>query len=63
MTTVATAKGETMSVSKWAYDPEMCNDQICPGDCEFCRIWLDREDEEADEEYEDDFEEERRGYK
>lgn len=25
-----------MSVSKWAYNPEMCDGEPCPGDCDFC---------------------------
>jgi len=34
-----------MSVSLWAYDPERCDDQICPGDCDNCSRWLDEESE------------------
>lgn len=41
-----------MSVSKWAYDPEVCNDQICPGDCDLCN-YKPEEDEEDDEEEEE----------
>ena len=48
-----------MSVSKFAYDPEICNDAICPGDCEYCRVWLDRVDEAAEEEYEEELKTER----
>lgn len=25
-----------MGVSKWAYDPEKCDGDYCPGDCDFC---------------------------
>ena len=25
-----------MSVSKWAYEPEFCDGQQCPGDCDLC---------------------------
>ena len=25
-----------MSVSKWAYDPDKCDGEYCPGDCDFC---------------------------
>ena len=25
-----------MSVSKWAYSPEKCDGDYCPGDCDFC---------------------------
>ena len=25
-----------MSVSKWAYDPEKCDDHYCCGDCDLC---------------------------
>lgn len=25
-----------MSVSKWAYDPAMCDGDICVGDCDLC---------------------------
>lgn len=25
-----------MSVSKWAYDPEICDGRFCPGDCDNC---------------------------
>lgn len=25
-----------MSVSKWAYEPEKCDYDFCPGDCDFC---------------------------
>ena len=25
-----------MSVSKWAYEPEKCDGDFCPGDCDFC---------------------------
>lgn len=25
-----------MSVSKWAYDPDKCDGNFCPGDCDCC---------------------------
>ena len=25
-----------MSCSKWKYDPEICDGQPCPGDCDLC---------------------------
>jgi hypothetical protein len=25
-----------MSVSKWAYIPEKCDGDFCPGDCDYC---------------------------
>lgn len=25
-----------MSCSKWAYEPEKCDYDYCPGDCDFC---------------------------
>lgn len=25
-----------MSVSKWAYDPDKCDGDFCPGDCDDC---------------------------
>jgi len=25
-----------MSVSKWAYKPEKCDGDFCPGDCDIC---------------------------
>lgn len=27
-----------MSVSKWAYEPEKCDGQPCPGDCDNCSL-------------------------
>lgn len=29
-------RGKIMSVSKWNYDPERCDYDYCPGDCDFC---------------------------
>lgn len=58
-----------MSVSKWAYSPKKCDGQPCPGDCDFCSLQDegDEDDEEDDEEdelrYECEFEGDRRGYK
>lgn len=25
-----------MSVSKWAYSPEVCDGDYCPGECDLC---------------------------
>ena len=25
-----------MSVSKWAYQPDRCDGNVCPGDCDSC---------------------------
>lgn len=25
-----------MSVSKWSYDPDKCDGDYCPGDCDNC---------------------------
>lgn len=35
-----------MSVSKWAYTPEKCDGDFCPGDCDNCPK---RDEEDADE--------------
>ena len=35
---VASREDELMSVSKWAYDPEICEGQMCCGDCDLCDI-------------------------
>ena len=32
-----------MSVSKWAYTPEKCDNNPCPGDCDFCSKAIDEE--------------------
>lgn len=51
-----------MSEIKWAYDPELCTDQICPGDCNFCDIILNPEKyglETGEDEYEEEMREER----
>lgn len=26
-----------MSVSRWAYHPDKCDGEYCPGDCDICR--------------------------
>ena len=43
---------DDMSVSKPMYDPDMCDGQPCPGDCDLCTRWQLWEDEE--EETDDD---------
>ena len=39
-----------MSVSKWAYEPEMCDGEFCIGDCDLCSKWknIDEEEDESD---------------
>ena len=41
-------KEENMSTDKWAYSPERCEGQDCPGDCDFCELWKDDEQEERE---------------
>ena len=31
-----------MSARKWGYDPEMCDGEPCPGDCDLCFRWQNR---------------------
>lgn len=41
-----------MSVSKWAYEPTKCDNEYCPGDCDFCpkaKYSIEDEEEEDDE--------------
>ena len=41
-----------MSVSKWAYEPAKCDNEYCPGDCDFCpkaKYSIEDEEEEDDE--------------
>ena len=40
-----------MSVSKWAYKPEKCDGDFCPGDCERCSKAEEMDIEEAQEIY------------
>lgn len=35
-----------MSVSKWAYTPEVCDGGGCPGDCDLCDKPKNMEDED-----------------
>lgn len=37
-----------MSVSKWAYTPEKCDGQQCYGDCDFCPLRYEDEEEEEE---------------
>ena len=39
---------EHLSVSKWAYEPEKCDGDFCPGDCDECSK-AEPEDEVGDE--------------
>lgn len=32
-----------MSVSKWAYEPEICDGELCVGDCDLCDRWKNAE--------------------
>lgn len=38
-----------MSCDMWAYEPDKCDGQPCPGDCDFCSRAEDWEDDEDDE--------------
>ena len=38
-----------MSVSKWAYSPEKCDGDFCPGDCDYCnKAWEDDDEDDYD---------------
>lgn len=37
-----------MSVDKWAYSSDKCEGQYCCGDCDFCKL-ANEYDEEAEE--------------
>jgi hypothetical protein len=38
-----------MSVDKWAYSPEKCEGDFCPGDCDICnKAEADPDDEEVE---------------
>lgn len=39
-----------MSVSKWAYEPDKCDNEICVGDCDYCN----KAEEDAEEVEEDE---------
>ena len=41
-----------MSVSKWAYRPEVCDGEGCPGDCDLCDKPKNMEDDMRDYPYE-----------
>lgn len=47
-----------MSVNKWAYDPEVCDDHYCCGDCDRCYRANDNELDFLDEESEHEIERE-----
>lgn len=38
-----------MSVSKWAYEPEKCDYDFCPGDCDNCHKAEDEEEVTVEE--------------
>ena len=38
-----------MSCDMWAYEPDKCDGQPCPGDCDFCSRAEQGEDEDEDE--------------
>jgi len=38
-----------MSVSKWAYTPEKCDGDYCPGDCDNCSKVNEDESEDNEE--------------
>lgn len=39
-----------MSCDKWAYDPKICDDQICPGDCDYCEYKPEEDDDDEEAE-------------
>lgn len=51
-----------MSVSKWAYDPERCDDTFCCGDCDECMAEDIDLNDIIDSIEADEIEEQRRGY-
>ena len=44
-----TERKKTMSCDKWAYSPEKCDGDYCPGDCDLCNK-ADEFDEDEEEE-------------
>lgn len=36
-----------MSVSKWAYVPEKCDGVFCCGDCDYCELANESEEEDG----------------
>lgn len=38
--------GERMSCSKWSYEPQKCDGDFCPGECDDCPKCYESEDEE-----------------
>ena len=39
-----------MSVSKWAYSPDKCDGDYCPGECDLCSKKDEGEEEDARDE-------------
>ena len=37
-----------MSVSKWAYTPEKCDEDICVGECDLCQKAYEEESEDEE---------------
>ena len=33
-----------MSMGRWAYEPDKCDGDYCPGDCDKCRKQAEQED-------------------
>lgn len=55
-------RSKSMSVSKWAYDPERCDDTFCCGDCDECMAEDIDLSDIMDSIEADEIEEQRRGY-
>ena len=47
-----------MSVDKWYYHPDICDGNICPGDCDLCDIPKNPPEELIDDEIEEEIERE-----
>ena len=38
-----------MAVRLWAYDPDICDGDFCPNDCEYCSKAYNRDEKEEEE--------------
>ena len=43
-----------MSVSLYMYEPDICDGDFCPGDCDYCSKRFDAEEKRIREEEEED---------